>query len=107
MTLCHKCNQFLRPRIDVKHYFFGKQVTEMLSSSIGKFLNAFKHLCRHLLLILLNSDNFLNELECFKISFTKTAVAPLLITLQIWFTSQKKPQVISFLLRCEPALWHK
>ena len=28
----------------------------------------------------------------------ETAVAPLLITLQTWFTSQKKPQVISFLL---------
>ena len=36
----------------------------------------------------------------------ETEVAPLLIALQTWFTSQKKPQVISFLLRCEPALWH-
>ena len=62
--------------------FFGKQITDMFSSSIGKFLNAFKHLCYHLLLILLNSNNFLNVLECFKISFTEIAVAPLLITLQ-------------------------
>ena len=96
MTLYHKCHELLRPRINVKHYFFGKQITDMFSSSIEKFLNAFKHLCCHLLLILLNSNNFLNVLECFKISFTEAAVAPLLITLQTWFTSQKKPQVISF-----------